>query len=206
MGWAGGFTNAEAAASLFASAGVPSVVRRFNDTGQLVSVRLEHVWATAFVDYTPSGGAVNQQGDSWIELDPSFKQNDYTVRRNFTSIVPVNPQDFAAQLLDGATVDSTIGSITSMNTAALRSNFDQTVSGIRGAQAALPPDQIVTELIGRRTIRQVVHAVLPAGLPYRRLVSGPSFSEVPNGLRHSVSVTLDIEVHSRNPRAAYDAE
>ena len=55
--WAGGFTNAEAAASLFASGGVPSVVRRVNQSGQVVTVRLEHVWVKAFVDYTPSGGA-----------------------------------------------------------------------------------------------------------------------------------------------------
>src|SRR5437660_3417408 len=59
MNWAGGFTDADAAASLFASGGVPSVVRRVDESGQVVSVRLEHVWVKALVDYVPSGGAVH---------------------------------------------------------------------------------------------------------------------------------------------------
>src|SRR5205085_466594 len=61
MNWAGGFTSAEAAASFFASAGVPSVVRRTGTNGIAASVRMEHVWVRAFVDYGPSGGAVHGQ-------------------------------------------------------------------------------------------------------------------------------------------------
>src|SRR5439155_4400599 len=67
--WAGGFTNIDAAASLFASAGVPSVIRRVNQSGQVVTVKLEHVWVKAFVDHVPSSGAVNLQGDAWVDLD-----------------------------------------------------------------------------------------------------------------------------------------
>ncbi|MGH9903797.1 MAG: transglutaminase-like domain-containing protein, partial [Pyrinomonadaceae bacterium] len=43
MNWAGGFTDTEAAASLFAGGGVPSVVRRINQSGQVGAVKLEHV-------------------------------------------------------------------------------------------------------------------------------------------------------------------
>src|SRR5215471_2296087 len=78
MNWAGGFTNAEAAASLFASAGVPSVVRRVDQNGRVVSVKMEHVWVKAFVDYGPSAGAVNVKGDTWVEMDASFKQSSFT--------------------------------------------------------------------------------------------------------------------------------
>ncbi len=189
--WAGGFTNAEAAASLFASGGTPSVVRRVNESGQVVTVRLEHVWVNAFIDYTPSGGAVNLQGDTWVELDAGFKQYTYAVRRDFNSIAAIDPQEFLAQLLNGATVDTTMGSLTNINTAALQSNLNNIVSRIRQAQAGLTPDQIANELIGRKVIRQVALSVSPAGLPYRKLTSGPSISALPANLRHSISLRLE---------------
>ncbi len=189
--WAGGFTNTEAAASLFASGGTPSVVRRIDGSGQVVTVRLEHIWAKAFMDYAPSGGAVNRQGDTWVELDASFKQYNYTVRRDFNSITAIDPQEFLAQLLNGATVDNTTGSLTGLNTAALQSNFNNIVSQVRQAQAGLTPDQIANELIGRKVIRQAAPAVSPAGLTYRKLISGPSVSAIPANLRHSLSLRLE---------------
>ena len=114
--WAGGFMNAEAAASLFASAGVPSVVRRVNQSGQVVTVKLEHVCAKAFADYAPSGGEIHRQGDIWVEMDAGFKQYGYAVRRDFNSIAAINPQEFLAQLLNGATVDNTAGSSLTVTT------------------------------------------------------------------------------------------
>ncbi len=37
------------------------------------------------MDYIPSRGAVNQQGDTWIPMDASFKQYQFTPGLDFKS-------------------------------------------------------------------------------------------------------------------------
>ncbi|NWG39695.1 MAG: hypothetical protein HXY27_06995, partial [Hydrogenophilaceae bacterium] len=46
--------------------------------GKITAFKLEHIWAEAYVDYVPSRGAVHKTGDTWIQLDASFKQYAYT--------------------------------------------------------------------------------------------------------------------------------
>ena len=62
---------------------MPSVVRRVDGTGQVTSVKLEHVWVKAFVDYAPSGGALNRSGDTWVDLDPGSKQYQFVNRTDY---------------------------------------------------------------------------------------------------------------------------
>jgi hypothetical protein len=67
MNWVGGFTDPNAALQLIASGGIP--VTALIAGGTISTVRMEHVWVEAWIDYIPSRGAVQKQGDTWIPLD-----------------------------------------------------------------------------------------------------------------------------------------
>lgn len=188
--WAGGFTDADAAASLFASGGVPSVVRRVNQSGQVISVRLEHVWVKAFVDYTPSGGAVNRQGDTWVELDAGFKQYVFSPGVDFEAAVPSNSQTFVNQLISTGTIDPTTGSVTNINLAPIQP-FTEQLSDARISHAqANFPNARMRDLFGGKAVVARNPDVLAATAPYRTLARAGEVSQIPDNLRHKVTFTL----------------
>jgi transglutaminase-like putative cysteine protease len=192
--WAGGFSDSGAAAMFFASAGVPSVTRLHEPGGQVVSIAHEHIWVQAFVDYVPSQGARNLQGDTWIDLDPSFKQYSYRARADFSAALPADPQSLVEQVLAPATIDAQTGSVTGLDLDLLTGAADSTLGRIEQMLLDDPPVERAAKLFGSKTIVQQTLPLLPAGLPYARLTAGASFAEVPAQLRHSLNVTLGDEL------------
>lgn len=188
--WAGGFTSTEAAASLFASAGVPSVVRRANQNGQVVAVRLEHVWVKALVDYAPSGGAVHRQGDAWVEMDPGFKQYSFVQGADLEAAAPLNAAPFLTQLASTATIDPATNSVTGFNLPAFQSflqqNSQQRISHLRTNFL----NATVREAMGGKAISAQSLALLPSRLPYRILARATELSQIPDTLRHKVTFGL----------------
>ncbi|WP_459874166.1 transglutaminase domain-containing protein, partial [Endothiovibrio diazotrophicus] len=73
--WMGGFSNVMAAADYASSGGIPT--RVLSEGGQPAWVRMEHVWVEAALDFHPGRAYRNLEADSWIALDPSFKQYEY---------------------------------------------------------------------------------------------------------------------------------
>lgn len=78
MNWAGDFSDPMSALDFLSSGGIPT--KALTEGGKVTHARLEHVWVEAFINYIPFRGAkhVNGKGDTWIKLDPSFKQYGYT--------------------------------------------------------------------------------------------------------------------------------
>jgi len=192
LNWAGGFTDPDAAASLFASGGVPSVVERIDDSGQVVTITLEHVWVKAFVDYIPSGGALHSQGDTWVALDPSFKQYKYTERVDLETVVPSNVQDFAEQLLTNATIDPETDSVTNIDSAAIESFVHQFLDDRLDYIKTNLPDASVDEITGAQVIAGHAPPLSPATTPYRVLAFGLELADIPAGLRHKVTFDLGV--------------
>src|SRR5206468_6428850 len=58
MNWVGGVHVPQAAMNLMGQGGIPNI--GVAQGGQVKSIRMEHVWVEAFVDYVPSRGAVNR--------------------------------------------------------------------------------------------------------------------------------------------------
>ncbi|HAD04178.1 MAG TPA: transglutaminase, partial [Desulfuromonas sp.] len=115
MNWNGGFTDPTAALEFMASGGVP--IKAGMAGGRIVSARLEHVWVEAYIDYIPSRGARHKSGgeDTWISLDPSFKQYSFTDGIDLKTAVPFDAQSFVDQLKASATIDEAAGSVTGVN-------------------------------------------------------------------------------------------
>jgi hypothetical protein len=65
--------NINVALRILSALGIPTT--GLTSDGEIVAVRLEHVWVEAYVPYTDYRGAGNGSGDSlWIPLDVSFKE------------------------------------------------------------------------------------------------------------------------------------
>ena len=189
--WAGGFTNTEAAASMFASAGVPSVVRRVNQTGQVASVKLEHVWVRAFVDHSPSGGAINRQGDAWLALDPSFKQHTFPIPADLSPFIRVgNPDAFLNQILATATVNHNTGEVANPNFALALTTLQPDEAAILDFVRTNYPQKSVSEIIGMGKVVPRDLRVLSAGLPYRVITAGTNFASVLPSLRHTLELSI----------------
>jgi hypothetical protein len=113
MNWVGGVTKAEAAVALLAGGAIPS--RGVVSQGKITSVKLEHIWVEAYVDYHPSRGAVNRTPTTWVPVDASFKQYTYTKGMNIKTSVPFDTAAFSSAAQQGATVNNIEGSTQNIN-------------------------------------------------------------------------------------------
>jgi transglutaminase-like putative cysteine protease len=188
--WAGGFSSAEAAASFFASGGVPSVVRRLNQSGQLVSIKLEHVWVKAFVDYSPSGAALNRRASSWVEIDPSFKQYQLQQGVDFETVTPSNTTGVLNQLVSQATIDQATGSVTNFNSQALQTHTESTLRERGNFGRVNLLNSRANEIFGGKDEAALELEVLPAALAFHVLARGTEIAEIPDSLRHRITIAL----------------
>ena len=68
--------------------------------GTVKWIDLEHVWVEAYVDYTPSRGAVNRTPNTWVPLDASFKQYQFTQGMDITFVTSSKTDEEAKGLLE----------------------------------------------------------------------------------------------------------
>ena len=198
MNWVG-VHDATAAASLLASGGIPGAVLN-DDAGEISHIRIEHTWVAAYVDYVPSRGTVQKQGDTWVELDPAFKQFERTEGIGFNQILTFDPGQFINQFTNTGTINSDDGSATGFD----ETLIDQKLLEVRQTfeNSFLPqnPDATIGDLLGVESIEVKDLGLLPASLPYRVLVRGSTISEIPDDLRHK----LRFQVVSENGSPALD--
>jgi len=203
MNWLGGFTDPNAAAMLLASAGFPG--KLIVEGGRIKSAQMEHVWVDAWIDYIPSRGAVHRQGDTWIPMDPSFKQYEYKPGMDLYSAMGINGEQY---IMDYITDDSP-----SPIPLALEDLFPEyTISPYQFYSKRLLdyvdvnfPDLGIEDIIGGDTVEETKtiikqdYPVLFATLPYRPLVRGGTYSSVPDTFRHSITLTIeDSFLHEMN--------
>lgn len=92
MNWVGGVTDLKMAGTILSTNGIPA--KMLVSSGTYKAVQLEHVYVSAFIDYIPSRGAVHKQGDTWIMLDPSFKQYEYKRGMDLYTAMGINGEKY----------------------------------------------------------------------------------------------------------------
>ena len=188
MNWVGGMTKPEAALGLLAQGGIPSV--GVYTGGTISAVQLEHVWVEAYVNYVPSRGAVNKVGDTWIPMDPSFKQYTYTQGMDINDNVPLDVNSLLTQAQQGATVNQTEGWVQNLNQASIQAvmtNYPTQVQNYVNSQKA---NAAVGDVFGTKTVQQQNFSALMETLPYATLAVGNRFDAIPDSLRHKFQYSL----------------
>jgi transglutaminase-like putative cysteine protease len=183
--WLGGFTDPRAAARFAASGGVPSA-GTVEQGGVLRSIRMEHVWVEAFVDYVPSQGEVNSQGDTWVDLDPSFKLYQHTPGVDLEGAVAFDVMAFNNHLAATSIINESESFVTNVDQTFINSTFSTSVNNLSNAFPGADPNTLVPT----RTVIMKNLPVLATNPPYRMLSRGPTLATLPSALRHSMTITV----------------
>jgi transglutaminase-like putative cysteine protease len=181
--WVGGAETAQVAQQLLGQGGIANV-GLLDGSGQVAAIRLEHVWVEAWVDNVPSRGAVHREGDTWLPLDPSFKQYWITGPSEVFADVPFDAvYDPSAPPF---VVDETVGRITGVDPDA----FDAALAAwVEEADAYIVDngvEQSVQGVLGGRQILPEESTLLAGTLPYGVVQRNTPVAALPSSLRHGV--------------------
>ena len=200
MSWAGGLSDPLATVELLASAGIP--VRPVYSGGMIQKVQVEHVWVEAWIDYLPSRGARHKegQGDTWIPLDASFKEHRTTAGADLATAAPFDKQEFIGRLTGSATIDESASYATNVQCTSVSQFQESFRTGVQDFLASGHPGATLSDVLGSTKLVEQEFPYLLGTLPYRTVVKGGGFSEIPPSLRHSV--TFDL-VNNDTQSAAY---
>lgn len=187
MNWVGGVTVPDAALQLLGQGGIPSI--GVVQGGTVAAVRLEHVWVEAFVDFHPSRGVVQKRSDSWVPLDPSFKQYKFGSGIDIKTNVPVDVRALVDQVVASAQTNASEGWITGIDQNLIQSAITNYQTQAKSYLDKVMPDATAQDLLGTKSIVPR-NGVLAASLPYRVTALGSKFASIPDKFRYSLTLKL----------------
>lgn len=184
MNWAGGFTSETAAGDHISSGGIPStgIIR----SGSIHHYQMEHIWVEAAIDYQPSRGAVNRDADSWIAMDPSFKQYDHLQGMDLDAIAPFDAQAFV-QAYEATTITDPYGGVTGGDPLLIQNAIADRQAAITAHIQANDPYATVADVIGGKVIQPFNLPHLASSLPYKLVAKGAVYGALPSALQFRIS-------------------
>ncbi|MBC3920141.1 transglutaminase domain-containing protein [Undibacterium sp. CY18W] len=188
MNWVGGVTRAEAAQSLLGQGGIPNI--GLSSGGKISTIRMEHVWVEAFVDYAPSRGAINKKPNTWVPMDASFKQYTFTQGMDLKNKVQLNSQDLLAQVQQGATVNEAGGYVQNLNQANLQMQISNYQTQVQNYVTNQKMNAALGDIFGEKKIITENYAILLGSLPYQTIAIGNTFQRLPDNLHVRISFNL----------------
>ncbi len=188
--WLGGVTDPRTVGTILATNGIPG--KLLISGGTITAVQFEHVWVNAWINYIPSRGAVHRFGheDTWIPLDASYNQYNYTPGIDITSAVPFDAQSFVNQIQSTATINQTDGSVTNVNSALIQQSMQSYQDQVQNYIQQNYPNATVGDVIGKKEIKQQHFPFFPGTLQYITLPGSSEFAQVPDNLRYKVSFEI----------------
>jgi hypothetical protein len=183
--WAGGFTEITAAVDFASAGGIP--IASVISGGQISKIRLEHIWVEAAIDFLPSRGARNRDADSWVEMDPSYKQYDFKKGLDAVAISGIDPEQLAQSFIASGTVNDSEGWATGFDAGILSKAQTEAKQKLEAYIQNNLTDPTVGDVIGgRQTIIQD-YPVLPSSLPNKIVVTGSRYDKLPGQLQQKIT-------------------
>jgi len=189
MNWVGGVTAPEAALSLLGQGGVPSTGISIN--GVIQSIRMEHTWVEAFVDFEPSRGVKHREGDHWIPMDASFKQYDFTQGVDLDDVATITFDINTLALEPGAVTNVEEGWVKLSPQAIVDAQLTPYQEELSDYISAGYFFNALGEVVEDQSIKAKVVGPLAAGLPYNLVTTEQVMVTVPEHLRHRFQYQLN---------------
>lgn len=200
MNWLGGLQQPEAALKLLNEGGIAA--RGITANGRVSRIRMEHVWVSAYVNWTPSRGArqggwdlsppqhPNPNGalNAWVPLDASYKQYTYGAGMNLAEVSPFNTQALLDASRQGATC--TAAAAGQVNVAALSANYAQFKAQAQSQLGTRGANVPVGRILGTTALVRQQPALLAGVLPYETVVAAPAVAAVAPSLNWRVQIGL----------------
>ena len=173
-------------AKIFIANGIP--VETITAGGKIASVRLNHTWVRAYVDYFPYVGAVNENANTWLEIDPSFKQNIFTASRELETTIGINPDTLYTNLKAQSEVASDATYSTKLPEAFILSEIFSYGEPIRSYLAA---NSLTSENVFRqRKVVEEKYGLLPTTDQYKVSARGLYFAALPSSFAAKAVFTV----------------
>jgi transglutaminase-like putative cysteine protease len=198
--WVGGATKPGAALQILSQGGIAA--RGLAAGGRIATIRMEHVWVSAYVNWSPSRGSrnastaqhVNPNGNlnAWVPLDGSFKQYSYAPGMDLKTAVPLDTQALLDAAKQGATVNEAEGWVQNLNQAAIQSQLTDYQNRLKAYidSTATGANSTVGDVIGKKIISQRVQSLLAGVAPYPIVVQTVQASAIPGNLQHKFTYSL----------------
>ena len=179
--WLGNLESPHAAMNLMLQGGIPTEGKAVG--GRIAYIQFEHVWVKAWVDFHPGRGFSNLEPDTWVPMDPAFKQYQYSDGLDLPSEAPFDAEGFVDELLEGAVVDEANGTVQGLDPALIENAFGDYLERVNQYVEQQNPDATVADVIGARRIIARESDTLAASLPYQLIAEGNHFATLPDTLR-----------------------
>ncbi len=188
INWVGGVSTPEEALEALAQGGIP-VTGRVRG-GAIEAIRLEHVWVEAWVDFDPSFGTVNREGDTWVPMDGAFKRYDDTPGLDWQAELPFEAQGVLDHLTDQAQMLQAGDAIAGIDQAGIEAAWRDYQSQVDALLDRQSSGATLNDLLAERTIVPSQRTVLGLTLPYPILATGARLSTLEPSQRHTVQINL----------------
>ena len=170
MNWVGGFTDANAALDFIASGGIP--VAGIISGGKVVKARLEHCWVEAYVPYgNYRGTMIDQTIKTWIPMDGSFKQYEYTTGLNVAKNVTFDKSSYLSRFNDITPIGFYLDQIQTY----LETNY---------------PGTTIDDIKRAKVIKIEERELLSSTLPHKTLAKLATLSVLSDIFRYKVGITI----------------
>jgi hypothetical protein len=198
--WMGGFQNINAAMEFASSGGIP--LGPVTSAGKITKVRMEHIWVEAAIDFLPSRGAKNREADTWVAIDPSFKQIDIRPGIDVRQVAGVDTQAVASTFLGTGMANVAEGWVAGADPTALLNAQTQARVALRSHVAQNLPNGTAVQVLGANLIVAAAFKSLPSGLPNKVVTVGARYGALPTALQQRITFAFgkDIEGEPVNPR------
>jgi hypothetical protein len=156
------------------------------------TIRMEHAWVEAFVNYYPSRGAVQQgnitnpqaPADTWVPIDPSYKQHTFKEGLNLKDSVAFDAQGFVDAAKQGATVNEAQGWVQNLNQVNIKTKLDQYQASIKTKiDVTNGGNATVGDVLGTQTIIKDDIPYFAGSLKNKITAIGERYSQLPESLR-----------------------
>lgn len=184
MNWLGGFSNTFAAWDFASAAGLPIV--GVASGGNIVRYRLEHVWVEAAIDFNPSRGAINKRADTWVAMDPSFKDLNIVSGSNITNDVAFDVSQYLSTLnVYGPVLDYHV----------------RVTDFIQGQNLEGVPDPLQYKVY--ITPKEIGIRILPSSLKYKVVLTPNRYAQIPAQLRSIVAINFIDELGNSSANVTF---
>jgi transglutaminase-like putative cysteine protease len=174
--WLGDIDDAAVVARILMTKGIP--VKPLIAGGEIKAIQIEHVWAEAWIDYSPSRGVVQKRGNTWIPVDASFKQYVYAKGMDMSGIIGPSIDQFLWEYISDTrdiTAFQDFGA--RLEDIIYHTNVDLSVDDVFGS----------SDVNAFKTIVKIEFPYLLGTLPYTIVAKGSYFSEISTQKKYSVS-------------------
>ena len=154
----------EAAGNLLGQGGIPNLA--LTNGGVIKQFEIEHIWAEAWIDYFPSRGAKHSKGDSWIAMDASFKQYEFSEGLDLKTSVPFDAQALVDNIQQQAVINEDEGWVQNVPQALVETAINDYQTQLEYFINSQHPDATVGDVLGTSDIKSVIRESFSVSLPY----------------------------------------